>query len=95
MREWTAESTEGIHAFAVCSDTAVGKRGGRSDDVTDIRLHDLPFPATTNARKLALQLASRNSHAPLTVVFSTYQSIATIHEAQKLHGAPAFDLFFA
>ncbi len=26
------------------------------------------------------------------MVFSTYQSIATIHEAQKKHGTPAFDL---
>lgn len=76
-----------MHCFAVCSDTAVGK----SSDTEDIRLHDLPFPATTNARKLATQVKAFSGKKPLTVVFSTYQSIQTIADAQK-HGAPAFDL---
>lgn len=87
--EWTAETEQGIHCFAVCSDTAVGKQAG---DMEDIRLHDLPFPATTDARKLATQLAAFAGKKPLTVVFSTYQSIQTIADAQKKHGAPAFDL---
>ena len=93
LKEWTAESSLPMHALAVCSDTAVGKSA--ADDMEDIRLHDLPFPATTDARKLAKQLAGLSAPEqvrPLTVVFSTYQSIATIHEAQKKHGAPAFDL---
>ena len=87
--EWTAETEQGIHCFAVCSDTAVGKQAG---DMEDIRLHDLPFPATTDARKLAMQLAAFAGKKPLTVVFSTYQSIQAISDAQKKHGAPAFDL---
>jgi len=93
LKEWTAESGLPMHALAVCSDTAVGKSA--ADDTEDIRVHDLPFPATTDARKLARQLAGLTAPElarPLTVVFSTYQSIATIHEAQKKHGAPAFDL---
>ncbi len=87
--EWSAETEQGMHCFAVCSDTAVGKQAG---DMEDIRLHDLPFPATTDARKLATQLAAFTGKKPLTVVFSTYQSIQTIADAQKKHGAPAFDL---
>lgn len=87
--EWTGETEQGMHCFAVCSDTAVGKQVG---DMEDIRLHDLPFPATTDARKLATQLAAFAGKKPLTVVFSTYQSIQTIADAQKKHGAPAFDL---
>lgn len=87
--EWVAETETGIHCFAVCSDTAVGKQAG---DMEDIRLHDLPFPATTDARKLAAQLAAFAGKKPLSVVFSTYQSIQTIADAQKKHGAPAFDL---
>lgn len=93
LKEWTAESSLPMHALAVCSDTAVGK--SVAEDTEDIRVHDLPFPATTDARKLAKQLAGLTvpeQARPLTVVFSTYQSIATIHEAQKKHGAPAFDL---
>ncbi len=92
LSEWSAQSETPMHALAVCSDTAVGKKSSQVDDTADIRLHDLPFPATTDARKLAKQFASLSSKKPLTVVFSTYQSIATIHEAQKLHGAPTFDL---
>ena len=88
LSEWTAESTTPLHCFAVCSDVAVGK----ARDNEDIRLHDLPFPATTDARKLGLQMASLAGGKPLTVVFSTYQSIATISEAQTKFGAPAFDL---
>jgi len=88
LREWTVESSVPIHALAVCSDTAVGK----ASDMEDFRVHDLPFPATTDSRKLSKQLVGLKETRPLTVVFSTYQSIATVHEAQTLHGAPAFDL---
>jgi len=88
LAEWTTQSETPLHCFAVCSDTAVGKR----KDNEDIRLHDLPFPATTDARKLAQQTTILAGKKPLTVVFSTYQSIATIHEAQAKHGLPAFDL---
>jgi predicted helicase len=89
LSEWTAESKTPMHCFAVCSDVAVGKT---ARDNEDIRLHDLPFPATTDARKLGAQLKALTGQRPLTVVFSTYQSIATIHEAQAKFGAPEFDL---
>ena len=87
LKEWTIESETPMHALAVCSDTAVGK----SSDAEDIRVHDLPFPATTDGRKLAKQLGALTEKRALTVVFSTYQSISAIHDAQK-HGAPDFDL---
>ncbi|MFZ0463020.1 MAG: DEAD/DEAH box helicase family protein, partial [Candidatus Acidiferrales bacterium] len=86
--EWCAQSETPLHCFGVCSDTAVGK----SSDTEDIRVHDLPFPATTNARKLAAQMQLVARKSPMTVVFGTYQSIATIHDAQKKHDLPAFDL---
>lgn len=88
LKEWTVETSLPMHALAVCSDTAVGK----STDTEDIRVHDLPFPATTDAKRLAKQLDGLKELRPLTVVFSTYQSIATIHDAQKKYGAPEFDL---
>lgn len=91
IREWTIDSTTPLRSYAVCSDAAVGKRRKDSDDLAEIELHDLDYPATTNAAKLA----SRSSYpAPdrMTVVFSTYQSIQVISDAQKLHGFPEFDL---
>ena len=68
------------------------------DDNTEITLHDLAFPATTNskqlvAQNLALQANSKKATAStqMTVVFSTYQSIDAVAKAQKA-GLPEFDL---
>jgi len=84
LREWTAEALTPIHAFVVCSDTKVGK------DEEDIRTHDLAYPATTDAKKLAAA-ASALSKGRRTVVFSTYHSIQVVADAQRL-GLGEFDL---
>lgn len=84
LREWTAEAVTPIHAFVVCSDSKVGQ------DEEDLRTHDLAYPATTDARKIALH-AAKLSPDRRTVVFSTYQSIQVIADAQKL-GLGEFDL---
>lgn len=91
IREWTIDSQTPLRSYAVCSDSQVGKRKRDADDVAEVDLHDLDYPATTNAAKLA----SRSSYpAPdrMTVIFSTYQSIAVISDAQKRHNFPEFDL---
>lgn len=84
LREWSSEAIEPFHAFVVCSDTKVGK------DEEDISTHDLAYPATTDARKVA-QAASVLSPNRRTVVFSTYQSIQVVADAQR-QGLGAFDL---
>lgn len=84
LREWTAEGEAPIHAFVVCSDTKVGK------DEEDLRLHDLAYPATTDAKKIA-NVSSILDKDHRTVVFSTYQSIQVVADAQKL-GLGDFDL---
>ena len=86
LREWAAESRIPIRAFAVCSDPKVG-RGADGDSA---RTYDLPIPATTDHKRLA-QAASVDAPDRLTVVFSTYQSMQRIAEAQD-EGMPAFDL---
>ncbi len=99
LREWTAESTKPFHSLAVCSDINIGKRREKNeDDVGEITMHDLAFPATTNAKQLVAQYeslkaaAKKDKEGPrLTVVFSTYQSIEAVSKAQKA-GLPAFDL---
>lgn len=84
LREWTAEALTPIHAFVVCSDSKVGK------DEEDIRTHDLAYPATTDAGKLAKSAAALGNYRR-TVVFSTYQSIQVVADAQKM-GLGEFDL---
>ncbi|MCR8669582.1 type ISP restriction/modification enzyme [Agrococcus sp. HG114] len=90
LKEWTAAAESPIRAFAVCSDVRVGKRS-RDDDAADLTLTDLAYPATTDATGLAAQFSKRLGAGKTTVVFSTYQSIGVIHEAQQ-QGVPDFDL---
>ncbi|WP_043433758.1 DEAD/DEAH box helicase [Streptomyces pluripotens] len=90
LREWSYESEVPLRAFAVCSDAQVGKQKAQGDD-KDMSTHDLALPATTSPDRLIAQMASVEAVPGLTVVFSTYQSIATISAAQK-QGLPRFDL---
>jgi predicted helicase len=91
VREWTTDSTTPLRSFAVCSDTQVGKRRQFKDDIAEIDILDLAFPATTDAAKLAAGVADEATDR-MTVVFATYQSIQVVSDAQIAHGLPAFDL---
>lgn len=91
LREWSLETEADLRPFAVCSDVKVGKRTKAQSD-EDISVVDLAIPATTNPTRLHTQLADANAAAgKLTVVFSTYQSIAVVAEAQA-KGLADFDL---
>lgn len=96
LREWTAEATSTLHSLAVCSDASIGKRRAKSDDDrADIMTYDLAFPATTSGQQVVKQFratqAASSKKAQMTVVFSTYQSIKAVSDAQKA-GLPEFDL---
>ncbi|BFO14264.1 hypothetical protein SHKM778_06520 [Streptomyces sp. KM77-8] len=54
-------------------------------------VHDLSRPATTDPGRLVAQLERATDRSGLTVVFSTYQSIGVVSEAQK-RGLGRFDL---
>lgn len=91
VREWTADADIPLRSFAVCSDNQVGKRRQSNEDVAEIDVLDLAFPATTNAIRIA-QSAGAVMHDKMNVVFATYQSIQVIADAQKRYGLTAFDL---
>ena len=91
IRDWTLDSQTNLRIFAVCSDSHVGKRKKSLTDDFEIEVHDLEYAATTNAEKLA-EHANIPTPDDMTVVFSTYQSIHVIEEAQKEHGLPEFFL---
>lgn len=90
VREWTNDTETPIRAFAVCSDAHVGKRRKSTDDIAEIEIHDLAFPATTDPAKVA-EKAGADDQDRMTVIFSTYQSIVTLTRAQEA-GLPEFDL---
>ena len=85
LREWTAQARVDLRAYAVCSDSKVSRAA------EDIATYDLEVPVSTNGEDIAARLEHRKRAAGLTVVFSTYQSLPAIHDAQQA-GLPDFDL---
>lgn len=85
LKEWTAQTQVDLRSYAVCSDTKV-TRGAE-----DIAAYDLEVPVSTNGPDIAERLGRSKRAAGLTVVFSTYQSLPAIHEAQQ-QGLEDFDL---
>lgn len=92
LTEWTQESSIPLHCYAVCSDSEIGKKRGKSEDDFELLAHELQYPATTNAKQLAKAFNEREDDQHMSVVFSTYHSIETISDAQKTYGLPEFDL---
>ncbi|QHS09124.1 type ISP restriction/modification enzyme [Sinimarinibacterium sp. NLF-5-8] len=85
LRAWTADASVPLRCFAVCSDS----KASRNEE--DMRIYELAYPATTNANKLAASLSATQDESAITVIFSTYQSIEVVHQAQQKTGM-VFDL---
>ena len=92
LTEWTQESATPLHSFAVCSDSDVGKKRKKDDDIVQTFTHELRYPATTNAARLAEEITKRHDSQHMSVVFSTYHSIEVISKAQQQHNLADFDL---
>lgn len=92
LTEWTQESETPLHSFAVCSDSDVGKKRKAEDDAVQVFTHELRYPATTRADRLAAEMLNRHDDRHMSVVFSTYHSIDVISRAQHDHGLADFDL---
>ena len=92
LTEWTQESEVHLQSYAVCSDSDVGKKRRKDDDVVQTFAHELQYPATTDAAHLAREMNARHDANHMSVVYATYHSIDVLHHAQQDHGLPAFDL---
>lgn len=92
LTEWTQESETPLHSFAVCSDSDVGKKRKADEDTPQVFAHELRYPATTKADRLAAEMLKRHDAEHMSVVFSTYHSIDVISRAQHEHGLAPFDL---
>lgn len=82
LTEWTQQSAVPLHSFAVCSDAEVGKQRKKDDDIVQTFTHEVRYPATTDARRLALELKKRHDAQHMSVIFSTYHSLDVISRAQ-------------
>lgn len=92
LTEWTQESGTPLHSFAVCSDSDVGKKRKRDDDIVQTFMHELRYPATTDPARLAEEMNKRHDAQHMSVVFSTYHSIDVLSRAQAEYGLADFDL---
>ncbi|MEQ1903816.1 MAG: type ISP restriction/modification enzyme [Pirellulaceae bacterium] len=92
LTEWTQQSETPLHCFAVCSDAEVGKKRKADDDVVQTFVHELRYPAVTDAKRLSIEVSKRQDNKHMTVVFSTYHSIGVISDAQRKHKLDEFDL---
>jgi len=85
LREWTAEAKEPINPLCICSDPKISRRHSRNDDSDSTSVLDLALPATTDVANIVTQFRQLHEtrRAGMTVVFSTYQSIEVIAQAQQ------------
>lgn len=84
LKEYAWQRKKPQRYLAVCSDTKAGK------DTDGYDVNDLQISPTTDPKKIADRLKLKSEKR--TIVFSTYQSLKKIKEAQENHGAPSFDL---
>ena len=84
LNDWMGDAETPIKAVCICSDSRASrkiKRGNPNDEL-ETSIVDLALPASTNTTSITHQLLSYREHDGLTVVFSTYQSIDVVAEAQ-------------
>ena len=86
LREWSAESNIAINPICICSDGGVSKVQKKNADSDGYSVLDLALPASTNVKDIVKQFSEigASDNTGMTVVFSTYQSIEVIAEAQKI-----------
>ncbi|WP_407325300.1 DEAD/DEAH box helicase family protein [Lactobacillus johnsonii] len=94
---WNSDISDDIHmtSLSVVSDVKANKQKGKNDD--DLGAREIGFEPTTNVQDLVDHyklIEEHNLPNDMRVVFSTYQSIDVIKQAQK-EGYPEFDLIIA
>ena len=85
LKEWTAQAQLDLRSYAVCSDNKVSKKA------EDIASYDLEVPVSTDGESIAERFSRGKRFKGLHVVFSTYQSLPAVHDAQQ-EGLEDFDL---
>ncbi|MDE5832459.1 MAG: DEAD/DEAH box helicase family protein [Desulfovibrio sp.] len=84
LNDWMADAEKPAHAICICSDPSANRRKKGDDD----SVIGLALPATTDSLEIArrylqnLKLIDQDGGEGRIVVFSTYQSIDAVKEAQ-------------
>jgi predicted helicase len=83
LNAWCADAKKPIKAVCICSDSKASRKVGKDDDFTLDSTVDLALPASTDAESIKKQLLKYRDYDGLVVVFSTYQSVDAVRDAQK------------
>lgn len=83
LDEWANEAAQPINAICICSDAEVSKKKVQNEDTDTFSVVDLALPASTDVPSIMKQFREALGSEGMTVVFSTYQSIEVISNAQK------------
>tara|TARA_R110000765_G_scaffold9911_3_gene30871 strand:+ start:61412 stop:66298 length:4887 start_codon:yes stop_codon:yes gene_type:complete len=85
LREWFAQSFDQINPICICSDPDISKKKKKGEDADFYSTIDLALPASTDIENIKRQFAHYKKRVKkgMTVVFSTYQSIEVIANAQQ------------
>ena len=83
LKEWSQQSQKHINAICICSKTDVSKVKIADGNISNIE--DLALPASTDVKNILRQFEyiEKTAKDGMTIVFSTYQSIDVISQAQK------------
>lgn len=79
LNNWMTDTTAVIKPICICSDSKASKL---NEDI-NVSIVDTPYPATTNIPTTVKHLLQYRESDALVVVFSTYQSIDVVAEAQR------------
>ncbi len=88
LLDWANDADVPLKTFAVCSDTKAGRRSSNDEDISPYDLRDTP---STNPDHLVARYNTAKRDGYMTAIFSTYQSLDVVSEAQQ-KGLPQFDL---
>ena len=86
LNEWLVQSEQTVNSLVVCSDITV------KGEQRDFHTYDIIEPPTTDPKKIAKIAKHHFSDDELNVIFSTYQSLEVVVQAQKEFGLAPFDL---
>ncbi|MBO4231197.1 MAG: DEAD/DEAH box helicase, partial [Bacteroidales bacterium] len=82
LNAWANDAKKTIRAVCICSDSRAADI--RDNDTLGWSIADLPHSASTNPYTIANQLIGYRNHDGLVVVFSTYQSVDAVSDAQRI-----------
>lgn len=85
LNEWSFDARKPIKAVCICSDATASRNRNANNDNDDIQhaMVDLAAPANTDPKMISKRLRLFQKYDGLVVVFSTYQSIDAVYEAQQ------------